>query len=101
MRFAAPKILKPLLLAVLAGSVLAGCASRGGAPATAEPSQAADTHPSLFNAPYLVKGSGKHRLKSQWLKKISGDEDLQLVFRPSGSISSKTISALHPVYAEA
>lgn len=98
MRFAAPKILKPLLLAVLAGSVLAGCASRGGAPATAEPSQAADTHPSLFNTPYLVKGSGKHRLKSQWLKKISGDEDLQLVFRPALSADKACAAGRDAVY---
>jgi len=107
MRFAAPRVLKPLLLVTLVGSLLAGCATHGGAvqgaaksggPTAAESNQAADTHPSLFNTPYLVKGSGKHRLKSQWLKKVSGDEDLQLVFRPALTADKACAAGRDAVY---
>lgn len=83
MRLAATQIFKPMLLVFLALAFASGCASRGTVPTQPTAQANTDAKPSLFNAPYLVKGNGKHRLKSQWLKQIGGDDGLQLMFRPA------------------
>ena len=83
MRLAANLISTRLLVALFALAVVSGCASRGGASASPEAASSSEARPTLFDAPYLVKGSGKHRLKSQWLKQIGGDDDLQLAFYPA------------------
>jgi outer membrane protein assembly factor BamB len=48
-----------------------------------EQSAAGDEYPTLFNSPYLVKGTGDHELKAKWSAQISGDKDLLLHFRPA------------------
>lgn len=98
MRLAATQNFKPMLLAVLALAFASGCASRGTVPTQPAAQANADASPSLFNTPYLVKGNGKHRLKSQWLKQISGDDGLQLMFRPALSDDKACAAGRDAVY---
>lgn len=98
MRLAANLISQRLLVALFAVVLISGCASRGGAPVAAETKASAEARPTLFNAPYLVKGSGKHRLKSKWLKQIGGDDDLQLAFYPALSADKACAAGRAAVY---